>query len=186
MSSGTQAILPGCIMMINQGIPGVERYSIKGHSDKRGLWQRVWEADNPVIRNSFESSAKQVSVSYNPELGTLRGLHSLKPSAGETKFVFCVQGKVQDVALDIRRESVTFGTHASFILEQGMGVKIPPGVAHGFLTLEPDSTLVYVMTAFYNPELEVPIRWNDPRFNINWVRTPEVISSKDKNIPDYE
>lgn len=159
----------------------MQKYAWEPYADSRGKWQRIWDVER---FNNVPSSmtAVQVSVSKNPLKGTLRGLHFLDESASEWKAVVCVQGSVQDVIVDMRDDSPTKGLHDSFILSGSgnEGVLIPPGCAHGFLSLEPNCILLYLMTAKYDATLERSLRWNDPLLGIDWLLNPELVSDKDR------
>jgi len=109
-------------------------------------------------------------------------MHYLEEQAQEWKSVVCLQGSVQDVVVDMREESQTFRSHQSFHLEgqSNDGVLIPPGCAHGFLTLEPNTILLYIMSVPYDSSLERALRWDDPTLGISWDLVPKVISDKDQ------
>jgi dTDP-4-dehydrorhamnose 3,5-epimerase len=134
-----------------------------------------------LAQDSF--SAQQISISTNPTKGTLRGLHYLEERAKEWKAVVCVQGLVQDVVVDMREGSPTYKSHQSFYLDgrSNDGLLIPPGCAHGFLSLMPNTILMYVMTAPFDSDMERALRWDDPALNISWDLSPNVISDKDKS-----
>ena len=173
---------PGsCGEMQVQKIQSLELYSLSEHLDERGRMQRVWDSDY-FLSAGQPISPKQVSVSKNPVRGTLRGMHFLSPEADEWKAVLCLQGSVQDVVVDAREGSETFLDHISIILDSSSndGLLIPPGCAHGFLTLEQDTILLYMMSASYNPDLEIGFRWDDPKLGIDWRLEPKMISEKDK------
>lgn len=160
----------------------MEPYSWDSFVDSRGRWQRVW--DPSILEISQDSfAAQQISISTNPTKGTLRGLHYLEERAGEWKAVVCVQGLVQDVVVDMREESPTFKSHQSFYLDGSSndGLLIPPGCAHGFLSLTSNTILLYIMTAPFDPDMERSLRWDDPVLNISWDLPPHVISDKDKS-----
>jgi dTDP-4-dehydrorhamnose 3,5-epimerase len=168
--------------MPSRSLAGIEKYSWSPHEDNRGRWQRVWDPEK------FESShnglrAEQVSVSTNPFAGTLRGMHFLSEDAGEWKSVVCVQGLVQDVIVDMRKDSPTKRMYQSLYLDgkSNEGVLIPPGCAHGFLTLEPETILIYIMSVAYNSDLEQALRWDDPSLQISWDMNPSLISEKDRS-----
>ncbi len=116
--------------------------------------------------------------------GVLRGLHYQLPPKAQGKLVRVTQGEVFDVAIDIRRNSPTFGRWVSEILsaENKKQAWIPEGFAHGFLVLSDNADLIYKSTARYAPELERCIAWNDPELNIKWPNsdTP-ILSAKDQN-----
>lgn len=114
--------------------------------------------------------------------GVLRGLHFQNPPHAQGKLVRVIQGSVIDVAVDIRKNSPTYGEHVSVKLsaENKKQFWIPPGFAHGFLSLENDTIFAYKCTGLYAPQSEGAILWNDPALNINWgeIKNP-LISEKD-------
>lgn len=117
--------------------------------------------------------------------GVLRGLHFQKPPFAQGKLVRVMQGAVLDVAVDIRKSSLTYGKSASVELTQNNKWMywIPPGFAHGFVTLEDNTVFFYKCTNVYNKESEGSIRWNDPTLNIDWKTEQPVLSEKDQNGP---
>lgn len=117
--------------------------------------------------------------------GVLRGLHFQKPPFAQGKLVRAIKGSVMDVAVDIRKNSPTYGKWVSHILSEDNKEMfwIPEGFAHGFLTLEDETIFSYKCTNFYNKESEGGIIWNDPDINIEWnIRNP-ILSEKDKLSP---
>ncbi len=122
--------------------------------------------------------------------GVLRGLHFQKGKYAQSKLVRVVKGKVLDVAVDIRRDSKTFGQHHSIILseENHLQFFIPKGFAHGFAVLSDEAIFQYKCDAFYSRENEGAIIWNDKTLNIDWL-LPEkdiILSEKDKHHPTFE
>lgn len=117
--------------------------------------------------------------------GTLRGLHFQAPPYSQGKLVRVVHGSVLDVIVDIRRSSQTFGEHFAIELNdrEHKMLWVPPGFAHGFLTLEDDTVFSYKCTQFYHPASEGAIRWNDPDLGINWGTSEVLISEKDAVAP---
>lgn len=115
--------------------------------------------------------------------GVLRGLHFQAPPFAQGKLVRVIQGSVLDVALDIRKNSPTYGQHVSFVLsaENKTQAYIPEGFAHGFLTLEDDTIFQYKCTNYYAPESEGSILWNDPALDIPWNVEKPLLSPKDLN-----
>ncbi len=120
--------------------------------------------------------------------GVLRGLHFQKPPHAQGKLVRVLAGSVLDVAVDIRKSSPTYGKWHSVILseENKLQYWIPPGFAHGFLTLEDNTIFSYKCTALYNKKSEGSIRWNDPDLNINWSFYEPILSEKDKMAPLFK
>ncbi|AFD08356.1 dTDP-4-dehydrorhamnose 3,5-epimerase [Solitalea canadensis] len=117
--------------------------------------------------------------------GTLRGLHFQAPPFAQGKLVRVIQGAVLDIAVDIRKCSPTFGQYFTVELtaENQLQFWIPPGFAHGFLTLEDETIFTYKCTNFYNKASEGGIIWNDPDVNINWGTTDVLVSEKDMILP---
>lgn len=161
-----------------EGVYGVESFNSK---DDRGSFLRVFEA--PFLEGKFEII--QGSIAINPTENTLRGLHYQENPNAESKLVQCVTGQVFDVILDIRPDSPSYGQHLSLLLGSKQiyqGVFIPKGFAHGYLTLEPNSSLLYFMDQPYNPTSSRGIFWNDPALKINWPCDPVLISERDRNF----
>jgi dTDP-4-dehydrorhamnose 3,5-epimerase len=130
----------------------------------------------------------QCSVSFNRRRGTLRGLHFQDAPHPEGKIVRCTRGAVFDVAVDIDRGSPTcrrwFGTELS--AANGRALWIPPGFAHGFVTLMDETELLYQITEFYHPELSRSLRWNDPAFAVDWPLGNPILSERDANNPLFD
>lgn len=170
--------------MKKHDLSSIETFSWAPHEDSRGAWQRVW--DSQVISGfGHNPQISQISLSRNPTRHTLRGLHSLDTAIQEYKTVICISGAVQDVIVDVRPDSETFAKWRSFnlISKPAQGILIPPGFAHGFLTLEPETNLLYIMSKPYDEFYERSFRWDDPRFKIPWAAEPVMISIKDKTHP---
>ena len=115
--------------------------------------------------------------------GVLRGLHFQNPPFAQSKLLRVVQGAIWDVAVDIRKSSPTYGSY--FAIELSTANKtlfyVPKGFAHGFLTLEENSVLLYKCSEFYNKASEDTLVWNDPDINIDWKITNPLLSEKDRN-----
>jgi dTDP-4-dehydrorhamnose 3,5-epimerase len=153
--------------------------------DARGTLTRIWE--NSLLSTGF--SLNQASIVSNPTSLTLRGLHYQKFPYSETKIIQCISGKVFDVILDLRKESNTYGKHIT--LEIGpssiyQGLVVPSGCAHGYITLEVNSTLIYFMDNVYSAQDSFGVLWNDPRLAIEWPFKPVVISKQDLEWPGLE
>ena len=121
--------------------------------------------------------------------GVLRGLHFQKPPFAQAKLVRVTQGKILDVAVDIRENSPTFGKYVSVELsdENKRQLFIPHGFAHGFVVLSNEAVVQYKCNNYYAPNYESGISWNDPMLNIDWKIPVEdiVLSEKDKSLPPY-
>ena len=126
--------------------------------------------------------------SLNRYKGTLRGIHYQLPPKAETKIIRCINGSLWDVALDLRKNSPTFGQwHGEELSAANRKMMyIPKGFGHAFVTLENDTELIYLATAPYSPENERIVGWNDNRFTIDWPIKPTVMSDKDKNAKDFK
>lgn len=116
------------------------------------------------------------------EKGVLRGLHFQNPPFAQGKLVRAIKGSLLDVALDIRKNSKTYGQHFDIILNETNKTMlwIPPGFAHGFLTLENETIFSYKCTNIYNKQSEDCILWNDPSLSIKWGISDPILSDKDK------
>ena len=146
------------------------------NNDARGNFRRLYEDDTGRIwRNA--------SLSHNPDAGTLRGLHFQASPHEEAKLVHCVAGRLFDVIVDMRPDSSTFQQAMHVELAMGEGIFVPPGCAHGFQTLENDTTVLYHMDAPYVPEHAAGIQWNDPALAIPWPQKPRHLSEKDAKLP---
>jgi len=157
----------------------------KSVADVRGALTRLWE--NSLIPTGF--SIKQASIVTNPVSLTLRGLHYQKFPYSETKIIQCISGKAFDVILDLRKESNTYGQHTSLEIgpnSEYHGLVVPSGCAHGYITLEVNSTLIYFMDNIYSNENSFGILWNDPSLEIEWPFKPVVISKQDLEWPGLE
>jgi dTDP-4-dehydrorhamnose 3,5-epimerase len=160
---------------------------IEKHEDNRGFFGRSW-CVNEMKDHGINMNILQANISLNKRKGTLRGMHYQLAPNQEAKLVRCSKGSIFDVIIDLRKDSQTF--------KQWIGVKltqenykmlyIPEDFAHGFITLDNDSEISYLMSEIYVPGAAATIRWNDPLFNIKWPLEPTIISEKDKSQPDYE
>ena len=151
-------------------------------NDERGWFARYFcKKEFSTIGHNKEWV--QMNHSFSLKKGTLRGMHFQKPPYSEIKLVRCIQGSVFDVIIDLRKDSPTFlkwvGTELS--AENKLMMYIPEGFAHGFQTLEDNSGLLYMHTAYYSPEAEDGLRYNDPQVNISWPIEISEISMRDTN-----
>ena len=131
----------------------------------------------------------QDNQSFSQAVGTVRGLHFQTPPHAQSKLLRVLQGRVYDVAVDIRRGSPTYGTFvgAELDAESGRQIWIPAGFAHGFMTLEPDTIVHYKMGAPYAPSHEGGLAWDDPEIGIDWPLAAEkaVLSERDRLWPSF-
>lgn len=119
--------------------------------------------------------------------GVLRGLHFQKPPYEQAKLVRCIEGEVLDVAVDIRKNSKTYGHHVKVVLsgENKRQLFVPRGFAHGFLVLSDSATFAYKVDNTYAPEFDAGIRWDDNELNIQWgmEKSEVIVSTKDAELP---
>lgn len=175
--------------MIFNKTPLQDAYTIEleRRGDDRGFFARMF-CEKEFGSHGLETRFVQVNNSLTANAGTLRGMHyQLAPSA-EVKLVRCIKGSLYDVILDLREDSPTFGQHFGAELSAGNRRMLyaPRGFAHGFVTLEPDTEAVYLVSDFYAPEAERGVRFDDPRFGIVWPVTPTEMSEKDRNWPSFD
>jgi dTDP-4-dehydrorhamnose 3,5-epimerase len=168
------------------GLLGVVTVSPNPHSDDRGFFARTWCA-REFAAAGLPSTLAQCSVSWNERRYTLRGMHWEAPPQRESKLVRCTRGAIFDVVVDLRPESPSYLTHIGLWLDADdhRAVFIPPGVAHGFMTLTDETEVLYQMDSFYASDSERGARWDDPVFAIDWPATPAVISERDRSFSDF-
>jgi len=154
--------------------------------DHRGYFFESYNKEL-FLRHGIDQNFVQDNESMS-EKGVLRGLHFQKPPFTQGKLVRVMQGSVLDVAVDIRKKSPTYGRWASVVLSQKNKWMywIPPGFAHGFVTLEDHTIFFYKCTNVYNKASEGSIAWNDPDLNIDWNITNPILADKDKKAPSFE
>lgn len=171
--------------LVRLGIPGAFLLEIEPAADDRGFFARTFCA-REFAAAGLAAQFVQTSLSVNPRRGTLRGLHYQAAPHAEAKLVRCVQGTIYDLLVDLRPESHIFRQHLAIELsgEARNAVYIPPGVAHGFLTLTDDCEVHYAMSEFYVPEAARGVRWDDPAFGIVLPEPVRVISDRDAGYPD--
>jgi dTDP-4-dehydrorhamnose 3,5-epimerase len=167
-------------------IPGVLVVEAEPRADERGSFARLHCPDEFAAAGHAFTPA-QTSLSRNPTAGTLRGLHYQPAPHAETKLVRCVRGRIFDVAIDLRPESPTHRRWIGVELSADnlRALYVPEGVAHGFLTLEPDCDVLYQIAPKHQPGHEAGVRWDDPAFGIAWPRAPVLISERDAAYPDH-
>lgn len=157
------------------------------HGDARGWFVESYRKD-ALEHLGIAGEFVQDNHSYSADRFTLRGLHFQAPPAGQDKLIRCIRGRIFDVAVDVRSGSPTFGKWLGCELSAANGRQlfVPIGFAHGFLTLEPDCEIVYKCSAFYAPNSEGGIVWNDPGVGIAWPLPAGMVptlSAKDEVLP---
>lgn len=157
----------------------------KRFSDHRGFFAETY-SKRAYGELGIDATFVQDNHSLSAAAGTLRGLHFQAPPNAQAKLVRCGRGAIFDVAVDIRRGSLTYGKWAGFELsaENGAQLYIPAGFAHGFVTLQADTEIVYKCSDYYAPQAEGGLRWNDPFIGIEWPIIGEaILSQRDADAP---
>jgi|SRR6478672_2805501 dTDP-4-dehydrorhamnose 3,5-epimerase len=178
----------GCIEVEVQSlaIPDIKIISPKKHGDSRGFFSETYNK-KAFAEAGIRLEFVQDNHSLSPQIGTLRGLHYQGHPFAQDKLVRVVSGRILDVAVDVRRNSPTFGkwVAAEISADQWNQILIPVGFAHGICTLEPNTQMVYKVTHYYSPKHDFGIRWNDPDLGISWPFSEDrlLLSEKDKNQP---
>ncbi len=154
--------------------------------DERGWFEETY-SQRALTQLGVDAVFVQDNQSFSRAAGVLRGLHFQRPPFAQAKLVRCVRGRIWDVAVDIRRGSPTYGEWVGAELsgKDSRQIFIPVGFAHGLVTLEPDTEVAYKVSAFYDPDAEDGIIWNDPDLALPWPLTnlPEpVLSAKDQTL----
>jgi dTDP-4-dehydrorhamnose 3,5-epimerase len=159
---------------------------LEKRGDDRGFFGRAF-CRHELGAHGLDSAIAQANLSYNVNKGTLRGMHFQKAPHAEDKMIRCIAGSIHDVILDIRPDSPTFGKWfaAELSADNRRMMYVPKGFAHGYQALTDHSEALYLVTEFYTPTHEAGIRWNDPRFNIQWPIAEPILSPKDAVHPDY-
>lgn len=166
-------------------IPGTYEITLKPLGDVRGYFMRTY--DNHIFaEHGLVTQWMQENQSYSSRQGIVRGLHFQRPPHAETKLVRALSGTVLDVFVDLRQGSPFFGQWDTVELhaEKHNMVYIPKGFAHGFCTLTDEVIVAYKVDAFYAPDHEGGLRWNDPTLKIPWPCETPLVSTKDQAWPE--
>ena len=167
-------------------IPAVRIITPKKHGDHRGFFSEVYNSA-ALAEAGIDLVFVQDNHSLSGPVGTLRGLHFQSPPFAQDKLVRVARGRILDIAVDLRVSSPSFGQHVAVELsaQNWKQVLIPAGFAHGFVTLEPDTEVLYKVTAPYGPQNDHGLAFDDPALGIDW-RLPHgdlVLSDKDRKHP---
>lgn len=165
-------------------IPGLFVLEDGDFTDSRGSFRRKY-CKRELKEILGEKNVVQVNQSDNVLAGTIRGLHYQIEDWKEIKIVSCVNGSALDIAVDLRKGSKTFLQYESLLItaENNRSFFIPEGFAHGFQTLEDNTSLIYFTTQFYRPAYEGGINYLEPSVGIQWSQPASVVSLKDQEIP---
>jgi dTDP-4-dehydrorhamnose 3,5-epimerase len=171
--------------IIETALPDVKLLRPARREDFRGWFTESW-SQATLAAAGIPSQFSQENLAFSRAAGTMRGLHYQVAPAAQGKLIQVIRGAIFDAVVDLRRGSPHFARHAAVELRQGDGMLFwaPPGFAHGYLTLEPDTEVIYRVTAPYAPNTERGLRWNDPALGISWPATPAlIITERDRDLP---
>ncbi len=152
--------------------------------DERGFFSRIFCRDE-LGANGIDTPITQINDSYSALSHTLRGMHYQIAPHAEVKIVRCIQGRLFDAIVDLRSSSPTFKQWFGVELsaENRRLLYVPKGFAHGFMTLEPNTEMLYFVSDAYAPSAEKGLRWNDPEIAVHWPYEPKLISDRDMANP---
>lgn len=167
-------------------LPAVRIVNAPRHSDERGFFSEVWH-QKQFAEAGIDAQFLQDNHVLSRRAGTVRGMHFQVGQSAQGKLIRCIKGQILDVAVDIRRGSPTYARYVAVELnsENWRQLYIPPGFAHGYCTMTPDTEVIYKVTAYYDPAAERGFFWDDPEVNINWPvpREEAQLSQKDLQLP---
>lgn len=171
-------------------IDGLLRLTPRRFGDDRGFFSEVYNRRSFAEATGLDPVFVQDNHSRSREVGTVRGLHFQSPPFAQDKLVRVARGRVLDVAVDLRRGSATYGRHVAVELSAANWAQfwVPVGFAHGFMTLEPDTEVLYKVTAFYDPASDLGIHWRDEALAIAWPEPAAgaVVSDKDSRLGAFK
>ena len=175
------------MQLIETAIPAVKLIVAKKHGDHRGFFSEVYGRKAMRDACGIDLEFVQDNHSLSAEKGVVRGLHYQIAPMAQDKLVRVVRGAILDVAVDIRWGSPSFGRHIAVVLSASGGnqVFIPEGFAHGYCTLEPGTEVIYKVSAYYSPDHDRGLLWNDPALAIAWPISSDeaLISDRDRQHP---
>ena len=167
-------------------IPDVKIIRPKKFGDHRGFFSETYNK-KVLSEHGIDLDFVQDNHSLSMDKGVIRGLHYQTPPFAQDKLVRVIRGTILDVAVDIRRNSPTYGKHIKIIIseDEWNQILVPIGFAHGFCTLEPNTEVIYKVTNYYSPENDAGIYWNDEELGIEWPisEAHAILSDKDKQQP---
>ncbi len=167
-------------------IPDVHCISTTKHGDSRGFFSEIY-AQRGFQQAGLDCTFVQDNYSFSADAGVLRGLHFQKPPHAQGKLIRVLSGSILDIAVDLRVGSPWYGEYvtAELSAKNWQQLWVPTGFAHGYVTREQNTAVLYKVTDFYYPDLESGLRWDDSVLNIDWDvdKTNLTISEKDKHLP---
>lgn len=167
-------------------VAGAWLIDLEPRADERGYFARTWCAQE-FAAHGLATCIVQANTAVSPKRGTLRGMHYQEAPHAEVKVIRCTRGAVYDVVVDLRPDSATHGRWMGVELSAGNGRALyaPEGCAHGYLTLEDDTELLYFASDCYAPAAARGVRYDDPAFGIVWPGRIELVSVQDRSWPSY-
>lgn len=170
-------------------IPAIKRLIPRRIGDGRGWFSESWNSKR-MAEAGLAIDFVQDNHSFSASVGTIRGLHFQAPPMAQTKLIRVTQGAVMDVVADIRRGSPTFSKWVAVELsaENGVQLLVPRGFLHGFVTLTPNTDVLYKVDAYYDPDCDGGVRFDDPDLAIDWGIDPAqaILSDKDAAAPTWQ
>ena len=165
-------------------IAGLILVESKKSGDHRGFFSETYNRAR-LAEAGFDREFIQDNHARSGAAGTLRGIHFQSPPFAQDKLVRVVRGAILDVAVDLRKGSPTFGDHAAVELSAGnwRQLLVPAGFGHGYLTLEPETEVIYKVTAPYAPQNDHGFLWSDPGLGIDWGIAAPILSDRDRALP---
>lgn len=154
--------------------------------DERGHFARIY-CQRELAERGLVSEVSQINTGFSPRAGTLRGMHYQASPHAEVKIARCVRGAAFDVVVDLRADSPTFKRWfgAELSASNGLMLYAPAGTAHGYLTLLPDTELIYLTSQPYAPDAVRGVRFDDPAFAITWPADITLVSQADRSWPNF-
>tara|TARA_B100000927_G_scaffold289506_1_gene286260 strand:- start:1653 stop:2204 length:552 start_codon:yes stop_codon:yes gene_type:complete len=170
-------------------IPEVKVIKPKKNIDNRGYFSEVY-SNKSMKENGVDLNFLQDNQSLSVDINVVRGLHYQAEPFAQDKLLRCLTGSLLDVAVDLRKDSPTFGKHIKKVIsaENFEQILVPIGFAHGFVTLEENTTVLYKVTNFYSPKHDFGVFWNDPELGIDWGIdvSKAIVSEKDQKQPHFK
>ncbi|SOC18161.1 dTDP-4-dehydrorhamnose 3,5-epimerase [Rhodobacter maris] len=175
------------MMVEATSLPGVLILTPKRFGDHRGFFSESWNRRTLEQAGVILPDFVQDNHSLSREVGTVRGLHFQRPPHAQGKLVRCGRGRIFDVAVDARRSSATYGhwIGEELSFENGRQLWIPAGFLHGFMTLEPDSEIIYKCTDHYAPDCDGGVRWDSCGIDWPLAGITPILSEKDEKAPAF-
>jgi dTDP-4-dehydrorhamnose 3,5-epimerase len=171
----------------HQKIQGVKLIKHDPFIDSRGYFTRLY-CKNKFHSLGLEKEVTQSNISLSKFELTLRGFHYQEEPFAQERTIFCIQGSIYDIVVDLRKESQTYLQWESFQIDDSdnTSIYVPKGCANAFLTLKPNTLCNYYFSSDFSPDHYKGIRYDDPLFKFQWVKEPKVISEKDLAFKNYK